>query len=118
MGCEHIDLICVGGVVETELITQLSYLLGELVERGERVLDLGIRQAGVGKIVYKLLILLFKLCKSLLGGLGVVGVAFIQPVQLVDGLLHGVLQAEQHIVDFLVYKREVGLGIFNIYYLI
>ena len=118
MSCEHVDLICVGRAVQTELIAQLGDLLGELVERGERVLDLGIGKARVSEIVYKLLILLFKLCKSLLCGFGVIGVAFIQPVELVDCLLDGFLQAEQHIVDLFVYKSEVGLGVFNIYYLL
>ena len=110
--------ICIGLRIKAELLTKLRDLILYLIKSRQRILCVTAHHTRVGEVVYKLLILLFKLLKSNLGILGAIVVAVIQSVQLVNGLLNGVLQTDEHIVDLFVYECEVTLGAFNVRYLL
>ena len=77
--------------VETKLVAKLCDLIGELVERSERILDLGVCKTRVGEVVYKLLVLLFKLRQRFFCGLCIGSSTVIEPVELVYGFVYGVL---------------------------
>ena len=67
----------------------------------------------MSEIIDKLLILLFKLLESGRRFLRVAGIV-IQSIKLIDSLLNGILQVNEHIVDFLVYKSKVAFCAFKI----
>ena len=106
VGLELVGGICVDLRVHAELLTKLSDLILDLVERRQCILGLTAGNARVGEVIYKLLILSFKLLERLLHGIGIL-TAVIEPVELINCLLYGVLQIGQQGIDLLIYESKV-----------
>ena len=116
MRCQNAGLLSVNlSAVETELITKLGDLIGELIERRERILNLSVGKTRVCEVVDELLILLFKLGQGFVRGFGIVCSAVIEPVKLVYCLIDGVLKLDKHIINFFVYERKILFCVLNIH---